>query len=71
MTRSLTSFLVSDRNAALISLSRPSNLLPSCSLARALIRSVSVSLSCLPAIVRALARSAETSAATASKTSCW
>jgi len=40
MTRSRTSFLVSDRNAPLISFSRPSNWPPSRSTPRALTRSV-------------------------------
>ena len=46
VTRSLTSFLVSARNAPLISFSRSSNWLASLSLASALTRSVSMSLSC-------------------------
>ena len=66
MTRSRTSFLVSDRNAALISFSRPSNCSASFSMASALTRSVSASRSCLPAIVSAWASSSETSRATAS-----
>ena len=69
MIRSRTSFLVSDRNAALISFSRPSNCSASFSLASALTRSVSASRSCLPAIVSAWASSSETSRATASYTS--
>ena len=69
MIRSRTSFLVSDRNAALISFSRPSKGSASLSLASALTRSVSASRSCLPAIVSALASSSETSRATASYTS--
>ena len=69
MTRSRTSFLVSERNAALISFSRPSNCSPSLATARALTRSVSVSRSCLPGIVSACASSSETSRATASYTS--
>ena len=48
MIRSRTSFLVSERNAALISFSRPSNCSASFSLASALTRSVSASRSCLP-----------------------
>ena len=43
MIRSRTSFLVSARNAPLISFSRPSNWLASFSVASALTRSVSVS----------------------------
>ena len=66
MTRSRTSFFVSDRKAALISLSRPSNSSASFSWARALTRLVSASRSSLPAMVRAWASSAETSRATAS-----
>ena len=66
MIRSRTSFLVSARNAALISFSRPSNWLASFSWASALTRSVSVSRSCLPAMVSTRASSPETSSATAS-----
>ena len=69
MIRSRTSFLVSDRKAALISFSRPSNCSASFSWARALTRSVSASRSSLPTMVRAWASSAETSRATASYTS--
>ena len=70
MIRCRTSFLVSARNAALISFSRSSNWLASLSLASALTRSVSASRSCLPTIVRARDSSSVTSAATASYTSC-
>ncbi len=70
MIRCLTSFLVSARNAPLISFSRPSNWLASFSLASALTRSLSASRSCLPAIVMAAASSSVTCAATASRTSC-
>ena len=66
MMRSRTSFLVSARNAALISFSRPSNWLDSFSLASALTRSVSFSRSCLPAIDRTRASSCEAAWATAS-----
>ena len=69
MIRSRTSFLVSARNAALISFSRPSNCSASFAWASALTRSVSASRSCLPAIVSAVASSSETSRATASYTS--
>ncbi len=69
MIRSLTSFLVSERNAALISFSRPSQASPSRSAASALTRSVSASRSCLAAMVSALASSSDTSRATASYTS--
>ncbi len=66
MIRSRTSFLVSARNAPLISFSRPSNRTPSRSMARVLTRSVSDSRSCLPAIVSTLASSSENSLASAS-----
>ena len=66
MIRSRTSFLVSARNAALISFSRPSNWPASFSMAIALTRSVSFSRSCLPAMVSTRARSPETASATAS-----
>ncbi len=69
MIRSRTSFLVSERKAALISFSRPSQAAPSRSTASALTRSVSASRSCLPAMVSALPSSSETSRATASYTS--
>ena len=49
-TRWRTSFLVSDRMAALISFSRPSNFSASRSCARTLTRSSSAARSCLPAI---------------------
>ena len=66
MIRSRTSFLVSARNAPLISFSRPSNWLASFSTASALTRSVSDSRSCLPAIVSTRASSPDTASATAS-----
>ena len=62
-----TIFLVTDRNAPLISFSRPSNWLASFSFAESLMRSSSLSRSSLSAIASALVRSSVTVAVTASQ----
>ncbi len=69
MTRSRTRDLVSERYAAEISFSRPSNCGSSFSPASALTRSSSASRSCLPAMVSAWASSVLTAAVRASRTS--
>ena len=69
--RRRTSFLFSDRNAAPISFSRPSNCGATFSSTAALTSSMRDSRSCLPAIVSAWARSSDACAATASSTSGW
>lgn len=71
MTRSRTSFLVSERYAAEISFSRPSKAGRSFSAAISLTRSSSASRSCLPAMVSACVSSEVTALESASKTSSW
>ncbi|CAB5071620.1 unannotated protein [freshwater metagenome] len=69
--RRRTNFFVTDLNAAETSPSRPSNWVASAALTPSLMRSISVSRTCLPAMVIAFSSSVETALETASYTSAW